>query len=103
MRVSGKMKCRSYYSSIHAYAYDLGVLAEGEEELQRRMMEWEEALQRKGLKVSARKAEQLHRRRSETPNGSCMGKVARHATRGCSFCSKRQYTRLPSDLSQCLE
>ena len=39
------------------YADDLGILAETEEELRRRMVEWLEVLERKCLKVNAKKTE----------------------------------------------
>ena len=39
------------------YADDLGILAEKEVDLQRRVVEWQEALERKGLKVNAKKTE----------------------------------------------
>ena len=39
------------------YVDDLGILAETEEELQGRMVEWQEALERKCIKVNAKKTE----------------------------------------------
>ena len=40
---------------ILIYADDLGILAQTEEELQRKVVEWQEALARKGVKVKQRK------------------------------------------------
>ena len=39
------------------YIDDLEILAETEGELQRRVVEWQEALERKGFKVNAKKTE----------------------------------------------
>ena len=60
----GTLTTRGYSSSIGKeellellYADDLAILAETEEELQRRLVEWQEALDRKGLKANARETE----------------------------------------------
>ena len=52
-----KRKCQEFKKNYGSYEYDFGILAETEDELQRRVVERQEASEKKGLKVNAYKTE----------------------------------------------